>query len=69
MIIDLDKKALISMVCGVTPNFSLFNDPIVEKCGKYNDSYGTWTWDFKELNKLSEESLYDLYNKCINSFN
>lgn len=35
MFVELDKKALISLVSGQQPNYSLFEIPTVKKCGRY----------------------------------
>jgi len=68
MKLDLDKTGLTSLVCGISPNFSLFENALVKRCGAYNGSYGTWSWDDDELEKLTEHQLYDLYLLCKNSY-
>jgi len=67
MKVDLDKKALISLVCGETPYYSLFGNALVRLCGNYDDNRG-WSWNKRELEKRSEEELYVLYQACRNSW-
>ena len=58
MKIDVDKKALIDLVCGTSPNYDLFENPTVKKCGEFNGSVGVWSWDRYKLKELSESQLY-----------
>ncbi len=67
MLLELNKDMLIDLVCGTSPNYSIFEHPIVKKCGDYNGSYGTWSWN-SELKELSESELFDLYKLCVESF-
>lgn len=66
--LELMKKAFINMVKGTSPNFTIFDDPMVSKCGSYNGSYGTWSWKDSELERLTEEELWSLYNLCVKSY-
>ena len=68
MLVKLDKKALISLVSGQQPNYSLFEIPTVKKCGRYSGSYDEWVWHNYILEELSEQELYELYVLCRNSF-
>lgn len=68
MVVDLGKGDLVNLVCGVTPNYSLFENPTVKKCGSYYGSYDKWSWSINKLSTLSEEKLYDLYRLCLNSW-
>ena len=67
MKIDLDKKALISLVCGESPDYGLFENKTVKTCGRYSDNRG-WQWADHELEKLNEQQLYDLYKLCRESW-
>jgi hypothetical protein len=67
-ILQINKEALIDLVHGVGPNFNIFKDPTVARCGRYNGSYGTWLWTRSELNKLNEYELYELYKLCRDSW-
>jgi len=69
MKVELDKIALISLVCGEQPYYSIFEHPVVKKCGSYNGSHDEWRWFHYELEKLSEQELYDLYILCRESWN
>jgi hypothetical protein len=63
MTVELDKKALISLVVGQPPHYSIFEYDIIKKCGSYSDNRG-WTWMTIHLEELSEEDLFDLYELC-----
>jgi hypothetical protein len=65
---ELKVQDLANMVQGVSPNYHLFENELVKRCGSYNGSYGTWSWKEYELLKLSEEQLYGLYVLCRDSF-
>jgi hypothetical protein len=67
-LLKIGKDTLIDLVFGVGPNFNIFKNPTVARCGKYNGSYGSWSWDMVELNKLTEDELYDLYKLCRDSW-
>ena len=68
MKVDLDKKALVDLVNGTSPNYDLFDNPLIKLCGTFNGSYGTWSWNKDNLEKCSEEQLYDLYKLCRSSW-
>ena len=68
MKIELKAQDLANMVQGVSPNYHLFENELVKRCGNYNGSYGTWSWNEHELLKLSEKELYGLYVLCRDSF-
>ena len=68
MKIDLEKKSLIDLVSGTSPNYELFENPLVKLCGRFNGSYGTWHWNEYELEKCSETQLYGLYKLCRKSW-
>ncbi|MNR05496.1 hypothetical protein D3C85_1215300 [compost metagenome] len=60
MIIDLTKKDLIRMVCGCSPSYENMDDRYGQYWGGFCDK---WEWDSHKLNKLSEEGLWQLYQK------
>lgn len=68
MEVNLDKKALISLVSGENPYYSIFENDLVKDCGWYSENRG-WTWYSHELEKYTEEQLYELYLLCRNSWN
>jgi len=68
MKVDLDKKALISLVCGQQPNYSMLENPIVKLCGSYNGSTDIWCWSEHNLEKFSDDELYKLYCECRKSW-
>jgi len=68
MKVDLDKSDLITLVCGNSPSYELMETKIIEKCGNYNGSYGTWDWNTSELEKLEDIQLYELHIRMKNQY-
>ena len=68
MLIELSKKDIINLVCGCSPNYSVFDNELVKEYGEYNGSYGTWSWKKYRLEELSENELFELYLICKNSY-
>lgn len=67
--IKLDKEDLISLVIGKPPYYNQFENPLVKQCGSYTGGMAErWDWKTHELEKLSEEQLYELYVICKNSW-
>ena len=70
MKVELNKKDLISLVMGIVPPYSVYNEPLVKKCGEHCGGFvDRWDWDNFELEKLTEEELYELYNICKEGWN
>jgi hypothetical protein len=65
MMVELTKTDLVNLVMGTTPSYEQMNDKLVDRTGSYRGSYGTWSWDNHELNKLSEKTLWDLYKNKL----
>lgn len=68
MNIELDKKGFVDLLMGASPHYDLFENELVKKCGNYNGSYGTWSWNTDKLLECSEIELYNLYKLCKNSW-
>ena len=67
MIVDLDRKDIISLLTGSQPNYSVI-DKIPEEFGYYVDCFNIWRWNnISENLSYSDEQLYDLYLMCKNS--
>lgn len=67
MIIDLDKRALVSLVRGTEPYITAFDNPLVKKCSKWIAGFvDEWQWG--NLHNLTEEKLYELYKICEKSW-
>lgn len=63
---QLDIEDLKSLIRGSSPDYSVFNNPLIKKAGhSYSDQYGRTSWD--NLNDLSESELLDLYLLCKSS--
>lgn len=64
MIVEVDKKDLVHMVLGCEPDYEVINELINRKlgsyCGGFNDR---WDWNKYALEELSEQELFDLYEK------
>ena len=68
MIVDLDRKDIISLLTGSQPNYSVI-DKIPEEFGYYVGGFNIWRWnDISENGSYSDEQLYDLYLMCKNSW-
>jgi hypothetical protein len=64
---ELDILGLRRLVRGSVPNRSVLRNPIVKQCSWYNKDE-IRLWSHLELNKLSEEELWDLYCICRDSW-
>lgn len=65
MKVELEKKDLIIMVKGASPSFEVMNHPLVSKCGRYFGGFSdTWYWSQVDLEKLTEEQLWETYQVC-----
>ena len=63
MKIELTKRDLINMVRGTEPSHSIMNHPLIIKAGYFIGGFrDEWRW--KDLNKLTEEELYQVYKLC-----
>ena len=61
--IELVKRDLISLVKGTDPSYDAMSIPLVKKHGKYHGGFNDeWQWDTYELEKLTEQQLYELYS-------
>lgn len=69
MVLDLDKKDLINLVKGSSPNYEVMEHPLVEKSGRYTGGFvEKWDWREYRLKEMTEEELVELYNICKNSW-
>lgn len=67
--VKLDKHDLISLLIGKPPYYNEFENPQIKQCGSYTGGMTErWDWKTTELEKLSEEKLYELYLICKNSW-
>lgn len=62
MVINADKKMLVSMVCGQSPSYELLEHPEIKKLGTFWGSYDRWDWNDDALKQLTEKQLLDIYN-------
>lgn len=67
MKIELDRKALETLVKGSQPYYNEFENPLVKKAGhSYSDQYGRTSWE--SIENLTDDELYELYEICKNSW-
>lgn len=67
MIIEFDRKGLEILVGGSSPHYNEFDNYLVKKAGHdYSDQYGRTNW--RSLNNLTDDELYQLYIICRNSW-
>lgn len=58
MLIDLTRKDLVRLVCGLSPSYEKMDDRYGSYTGGFVDE---WKWSYSDLSKLSEEKLWELY--------
>lgn len=68
MIVDLDRKDIISLLKGTSPDFSVMH--LIPKdlgyyCGGFVDK---WSWNYYVPDKYSDKELYDFYLICKKSW-
>lgn len=68
MTICLDKKDLVTLVKGNSPGHDIMVKNPYLHCGDYSGSYGTWSWRGHELEKLSEEELWNMHVEMKNQY-
>lgn len=61
MNVNLDKCDLISLVKGQDPSYKMMEHPLVKANGRYAGSYGRWDWNYKALEKNTEQEIWELY--------
>ena len=69
MIVDWDRKDVISLLTGSKPNYIVI-DKIPKEFGSYVGGFvNDWRWNnISENVSYSDEQLYDLYLMCKNSW-
>ena len=69
MIVNLDRKDIISLLTGSKPNYNVI-DKIPIEFGSYVGGFvNDWRWNnISENVSYSDEQLYDLYLMCKNSW-
>lgn len=69
MKINLDRKDIISLLVGSTPNYSVM-DKIPKDLGSYVGGFvDDWKWNHISIDTpYTDEYLYDLYLMCKNSW-
>lgn len=63
MKVDLDRKDLIALVKGTSPNYSEFNNPLVKANGSYCGGF-VERWDWSLTSDITDSQLYELYKIC-----
>lgn len=66
MEVNLDKYDLICLIKGSTPNYNVMDK--LSKYGYFNNSYGEWKWHIFNLDNLTKQELYKIYNLCKESW-
>ncbi len=65
MLVDLDIEDLKSLVKGIEPSYSQFDNALVATAGYYIGGHvEKWVWN--RLDSLTEHELYSLYFFCKN---
>lgn len=69
MIINLEKEDLINLVKGTSPNYEVMGDPTIKPYGNYIGGFvDKWDWNKYSLINLEDETLFDMYLTCKNSW-
>lgn len=69
MKVELNKEDLRYLVKGITPDYSVFDNALVKRCGNFTGGFvDKWDWDHHELSRLSEQELMYLYTTCKDSW-
>lgn len=64
MNVELYRKDIISLLCGITPPYSIM-DKIPKDLGSYVGGFvDSWQWDINENVPYSDEYLFNLYLMC-----
>jgi hypothetical protein len=67
MDVKLDRKDLESLVRGVSPYYSVFENPLVKRCGSWTGGFvDKWSWN--KFDDLSDSQLMELYTICKESW-
>lgn len=61
MKVELDREDLISLIKGVQPSYEQMSYPLCKREGRFNASYGVWSW-FGSFSEYTEQELWDFYN-------
>lgn len=68
MMMDLDRKDLISLAKGTTPNYDVMDKKGIKENGSYNASCGSWSWNYLAFNNLTDEEIIEVYMTCKKSW-
>ena len=58
MLVEMTKKDLVRLVCGVSPDYKKMDDRYGSYTGGFVDD---WKWNSSALFKLTEDKLWELY--------
>jgi hypothetical protein len=61
MKVTLTKEMLVHMIKGTNPTYGQMDEPRIKLLGRFNGSYGTWSWGRNSLETSSEEELLSIY--------
>lgn len=69
MIIDLDKKDLISLAKGSTPHYNIMEIPDIASQGSFTGGFvDKWSWNSNAFESYTKELTYAIYLLCKNSW-
>ena len=69
MQVELDRRDIISLLRGSSPNFSVM-DKMPKELGYYVGGFvDDWKWQLNTKVPYTDEYLYELYTICKNSWN
>jgi hypothetical protein len=69
MTVELDRKGLETLVRGTSPHYNLFKDTIIKRMGDYYGGFlDDWKWQYDFPPDITDEQLFEVYQKCRNSW-
>lgn len=68
MTVNLEKSDLINLMKGIKPHYDIFDHPLIKGNGCYiGGFFDNWIWN-SNLEYLSEEEIWQIYQLCISSW-
>ncbi len=67
MLVELDKKSLISLVKGSVPDYSVMDHALIRVNGYFVGGHVD-KWEWNSLIDVSEQDLYQIYIICKESW-
>ena len=63
IVVELEREDLVRLLKGVEPDYEQMENPFVKENGRFNGSYGTWSWNWDAFEGCGEIELWGEYCK------